>query len=112
MMIGEELLPRLVEEAQGRGGDMVAIRAMIEEASDMGALKALRTLGLEDEAARRDMDELRELLRAWRDAKSGAIKAVIHWVLRLIVALALIGLAAKVGITGEGAAGGIKDLLP
>ncbi len=107
----QEMLPRLVAEAQGNGADMASIRAMIEEASDRGALRALQTLGLEDEEARRDMDELRELLRAWRDAKSGAVKAVIHWLLRLVLALALVGLAAKFGAGGH-EAGHLKDLLP
>ena len=99
----EDALSRLVLDLSAGGAELAAIRVMIEEASDRGAHRALTTLGLEDEEARADMDELRELLRAWRDAKSSAVKAVFHWLIRLVVALALIGLAAKFGVRVDGA---------
>ena len=46
------------------------------------------------------MGELRELLSAWRDAKRSARKAVIGWVVRMGLALLLIGLAVKLGLPG------------
>ena len=46
------------------------------------------------------MAELRELLGAWRDAKASASKAVIDWVVRSCLALVLIGLAVKLGLSG------------
>ena len=76
------------------------LRALIEEACETGAARALARLGLADEGAHKDMAELRELLGAWRDAKASARKAVIDWVVRGCLALVLIGLAVKLGLSG------------
>jgi len=81
--------------AQADGGDLVVMRALVEEASEMGARRALARLGLADEDARDDMTELRQLLKAWRDAKSSARHAVIGWVVRGCLALVLIGIAVR-----------------
>ena len=75
------------------------MRGLFEEASEMGARRALARLGLADEAARDDMNELRELLQAWRDAKTSARHAAIGWVVRVVLALVLIGVAVKLGLT-------------
>jgi hypothetical protein len=55
---------------------------------------------LDDERARRDMDELRELLGAWRDAKRTAWRAVVTWLIRIALALVLIGIAVRQRLTG------------
>ena len=73
--------------AQGDGYDLVTLRALVEEASEMGARRALARLGLADEDARDDVVELRQLLKAWRDAKTSARNAVIGWVVRVGLAL-------------------------
>ncbi len=87
---------RLMAQAEGRGVDLVTLRALVEESSQAGARRALGALGLDDERARRDMDELRELLAAWRDAKRSAWQAVVSWVVRVLCAGAvLIGLAVR-----------------
>ncbi|MEC3949790.1 DUF6127 family protein [Sphingobium sp. HWE2-09] len=98
----EEMLARLVAQAQGGPGaaDMVTIRALIEEASELGAGRALERLGLADRRAEADMRELRELLSAWRDAKKAARGAVIGWAVRIAMALLLLGIAVKVGLLG------------
>jgi hypothetical protein len=93
----EEMLARLVAQAEGRPMEMVAIRALIEEASDMGAERALERLGLADRRAEGDM---RELLSAWRDAKKAARGAVIGWAVRIAMAMILLGIAVKVGLLG------------
>ncbi len=41
--------------------------------------------------------ELRELLRAWRDAKASAWRAVIDWAVRGALALLLVGIAFRIG---------------
>lgn len=87
-------------QAEARATDPVTLRALIEEASARGATRALAELGLSDAAARDDMTELRELLSAWRDAKASARKAAIGWLVRGCLALLLIGLAVKLGLTG------------
>lgn len=93
-----DMLAGLVAQAEGRGGDLVTIRALIEEASEMGAGRALDRLGLSDRAAEDDVRELRELLSAWRDAKAAAKNAVIGWLVRVCLALVLLGIAVKTGL--------------
>mgnify|MGYP001555904961 CR=1 FL=1 len=97
-----EMLARLVAQADAQplGADMVTIRALIEEASELGAARALERLGLSDRRAEADMRELRQLLRAWRDAKKAARGAVIGWVVRVVMALVLLGVAVKMGLLG------------
>ncbi|MHA6769939.1 DUF6127 family protein [Sphingobium ummariense] len=101
-----EMLARLVAQAEGVPGgasglgDMVMIRALIEEASELGAGRALERLGLADRRAEGDMRELRELLSAWRDAQKAARGAVIGWIARIGLALVLLGIAVKVGVIG------------
>jgi uncharacterized membrane protein len=41
---------------------------------------------------------LRELLSAWRDAKRTAWRAVVTWLVRLLLAMVLIGMAVKLGL--------------
>ena len=92
------MLALLVAQADAQGADMMTLRALIEEASEVGAERALAALGLKDEHARRDMDELRELLRAWRDAKKSAWNAVVSWAVRIVLAVLVAGIAVKVGL--------------
>ena len=92
---GEALLASLMAQAEHRGVDMITLRALVEESSQAGARRALGALGLDDERARRDMDELRELLAAWREAKRSVWKAVVGWFARLALAMALVGLAVR-----------------
>lgn len=92
------MLALLIAQAEGQGADLVTLRALIEEASGVGAERALAAIGLTDEHARRDMDALRELLRAWRDAKKSAREAVVSWAVRIVLALLVAGIAVKVGL--------------
>lgn len=91
------VLAQLMAQGAEDGADLATLRAIAEEAGELGASRALARLGLADEAAAGDMAALRELLRAWRDAKRSAIKAVAGWVARILLALVLIGLAVKLG---------------
>ena len=97
-----EMLARLVAQAEGAPGrmDMLMIRALIEEASELGAGRALERLGLSDRSAEKDVRELRELLSAWRDAKKAARGAVVGWAVRIVMALVLLGVAVKAGLIG------------
>lgn len=98
-MTNDALLATLVAQADGRVVDVVTLRAMVEESSQSGARRALASLGLDDERARRDMDELRELLSAWRDAKKTAWRAVVGWAVRIALAAVLVGIAVKLRLT-------------
>jgi hypothetical protein len=68
----EDMLARLMAQDRASGGDLVTLRAIVEEASELGAERMLYRMGLSDEGASEDLSELRELLQAWRDAKASA----------------------------------------
>ena len=97
-MTREDMLARLLAQATSEGGDLVTLRAIVEESSEIGANRVLARLGLADEGAQEDIDELRELLRAWRDAKASAWKAAIDWLVRGLLALLLVGIAVRLGM--------------
>jgi hypothetical protein len=97
-MTREDMLARIVAQAAVERGDVVTLRALVEEASELGAARALERLGLGDDKARGDVDELRELLSAWRDAKRSAWKAAVAWLVRVCLALLLVGIALRLGL--------------
>ena len=94
----EDMLARLLAQADAQGSDLVTLRAIVEEASELGAQRVLGRLGLSDESAQSDIDELRELLGAWRSAKASAWRATIEWLVRGVFALLLIGIAVRLGV--------------
>jgi hypothetical protein len=96
----DDMLAQLVAQVADSGSDMVTLRALVEEASELGAARVLARLSLDDERAHEDMTELRQLLAAWRDAKSSARRAVVDWVVRGLLALLLIGMAYRLGVIG------------
>lgn len=99
-MTREDMLARLIAQATDEGGELITLRAIVEESSELGANRVLTRLGLADAGAPEDLDELRELLRAWRDAKASAWRAVIEWTVRGLLALLLIGIAVRLGVPG------------
>ena len=94
------MVGRLIAQAQGSGADLVTLRALVEEASELGAQRALAGLGLGDGGAEKDVTELRQLLDAWRDAKRSARNAAVAWLVRLVLAGLLLALAVKLGLAG------------
>jgi hypothetical protein len=96
---GSPMVALLVAQAEAQGANLVTLRGLIEEASELGADRVLGALGLKDANARRDMDELRELLQAWRDAKRSAWQAVVSWAVRILLAALVLGMAVKLGVT-------------
>lgn len=96
----EEALARLIALAGTNAPDAALLRAVVEEASELGARRALARLGLADEAARDDVSDLRQLLGAWRDAKKSVWAAVVDWAVRGMLALFVVGLAMKLGLAG------------
>jgi len=96
----EEALARLIALAGTHAPDAALLRAVVEEASELGARRALARLGLADEAARGDVSDLRQLLGAWRDAKTSACKAAVDCAVRCGLALLVVGLAMKLGLPG------------
>ena len=98
MMNRQDMLAQLIGQAATSGSDIVTLRAIVEEASEVGAERVLTRLGLADDGAQDDLDELRELLGAWRDAKASAWKAAVEWLVRGVLALLLIGIAVRMGV--------------
>lgn len=96
-MTSEDMLARLIAQADARPGDFASLRAVIEEASEAGAARALHRLGLHDASAHEDIRELRQLLQAWRDAKASAWRAAVDWLVRGALAVLLVGIAVKLG---------------
>jgi hypothetical protein len=99
-MNNEAMLAQLVAQAEDEGADLVTLRAVVEEASEIGAQRVLACLGLDDDRAPSDLIELRQLLRAWRDAKASAWKAAVDWIVRGALALLLLGIAWRLGLPG------------
>jgi hypothetical protein len=91
------VLAQLMGQAAEGGADLQTLRAIVEEAGELGATRAMARIGLSDAAAQGDLQELRELLAAWRDAKRSAVRAVLAWVVRMAFALLLVGIAVKSG---------------
>ena len=75
-----DMIARLMAEAKAGGCELVTLRAIVEEASEQGAVRALDRLGL-------------------ADAKASAWKAALQWLFRGIMALLLIGIAVRLGVT-------------
>jgi hypothetical protein len=96
-MNNKDMLASLIDQAAGAGADLVTLRAIVEEASELGAQRVLSHMGLDDETAQSDLSELRQLLRAWRDAKSAAWREAVNWVVRGVLALLLVGIAVRMG---------------
>ena len=94
----EDMLARLIAQAATQGADLVTLRAVVEESSELGATRVLSRLGLSDKGAQDDIDELRELLSAWRSAKASAWKAAVEWIVRGTLALLLVGIAYRLGV--------------
>ena len=95
-----EMVARLLSQAEDQGAELVTLRAIIEEASELGAERVLSRTGLDDPGAQIDLSELRQLLQAWRDAKSSAWKAVLTWLVRGALVLLLLGIVFRTGTTG------------
>ncbi len=87
------VLAQLIAQGVEEGGSLPTLRAIAEEAGELGASRALARLGLTDDRAAGDMRELRDLLAAWRDAKTSAWKAVFGWLSAAVLAV----LAVKLG---------------
>ena len=98
----EDMLARLIAQATHADPqaniELITLRAIVEEASELGANRVLDRLGLGDPSAQEDIDELRELLGAWRDAKASAWKAAVDWLVKGVLALLLVGIAVRLGV--------------
>ncbi len=98
MMESEDMLASLLAQAAEEGADLATLRAVVEEAGDLGAGRALARIGLADASAGEDLRQLRELLQAWRDARSGVWGAMFDKFVRAVMAILLAALAVQLGV--------------
>lgn len=65
------------------------LEAMLDRAAERGACRALKRVGLNDDGAAHDIDDLRSLLTAWRDvcrnARATAVRIVVTAVLSAVM---------------------------
>ena len=71
------------------------LEAMLDRAARLGAKEALRSIGLLDDDAHKDITEMRSLLEAWRDTR----KSVWSTVTRLVTVAVLTFIAGAVWMT-------------
>jgi hypothetical protein len=71
------------------------LEAMLDRAARRGAKEALRSIGLLDDDAHKDITEMRSLLEAWRDTR----KSVWSTVTRLVTVAVLTFIAGAVWMT-------------
>jgi hypothetical protein len=95
----QAMLARLIAQGESEGASLITLRALVEEAIEAGTARALERLGLSDPTARADLDEMRQLLGAWRDAKTTARNEIVGWAVRILLALLVLGLAVRLGLT-------------
>jgi hypothetical protein len=68
---------RISKAAQVSGMDRDVLDAIVEQAAERGAKKALESVGLHDEDAGSDIRDLRVLLKSWREAKSTMLQTFV-----------------------------------
>lgn len=75
------------------------LRALLTEAAEQGAKRALEQVGLHDEEAGNDIRDLRNVLDGWRTARKTVLSTVTQWVtMALLGALAF---GAYTQLTGK-----------
>jgi hypothetical protein len=75
---------------------------IIETAAERGAKKALNAIGLDDEAAVKDVAELRGLMQVWRDARKTALMTVVKTITTALLGVLALGVAIQLGVIGVG----------
>jgi hypothetical protein len=90
------VLAALMAQGVHEGAALPTLRAIAEEAGELGASRALVRLGLADARAGADLDELRGLLAAWREARRSVWRAGLRWVTAAVLA----AIAVRLGFEG------------
>jgi hypothetical protein len=71
------------------------LEAMLDRAARRGAKEALRSIGLLDDDAQRDITEMRGLIEAWRDTR----KSIWSTITKLVTVAVLTFIAGAVWMT-------------
>lgn len=78
--------------------DREELRALLEHAAEIGAKRALESVGLHDEKASKDISDVRSLLESYRTVKTSLLTTIGKAIAVAILAL----LAFKTGINWDG----------
>lgn len=66
------------------------LKLLLEAAAEQGAKRALESVGLHDEHAGKDINDLRTLIDGWRQTKRAVAQTTIKWItMGILGALAL-----------------------
>jgi hypothetical protein len=76
------------------------LKVLLTAAAEQGAVNALKRLGLDDEKAAEDIEEMRGLVEMFRSARSAAWQTTIKLVTTALVTALLAGIAIKTKIFG------------
>lgn len=68
------------------------LEIMLERAARRGAEKALHQVGLHDEHAGKDINDLRELIDGWRSVRRTIISTITKWVTMGVLGVLAVGL--------------------
>ena len=79
----------------------IDLEKLIEQAAKSGAKKALAELGLDDNSAKKDLRDLRDLLASWQRIRQEASKSIIIFGVRAVLIFMLL-MAAVIISTGIG----------
>lgn len=71
------------------------VTLMIQAAAEAGAKKALADIGLHDEDAGKDVEEIRGLLDAWRSAKKAAFDTAVRFFTGALLTALAVGVYLK-----------------
>ncbi|MDP2141298.1 MAG: DUF6127 family protein [Gammaproteobacteria bacterium] len=71
------------------------IEQIIERAAERGAIKALHSVGLQDNDAAHDVAELRSLLLAWRTVRMSMIKTAANMFTAFLLGALALGAGLK-----------------
>lgn len=75
------------------------LEEILDRAARRGARAALQELGLHDESAPKDLEELRSLISSWRETRKAIWNTIIKWATMAI--LGFISVAVWMALKGE-----------
>jgi hypothetical protein len=79
-----------MSDQQTGGFSSAELEILLERAARRGAAQALQQVGLHDEHAGKDINDLRDLIDGWRSVRRTVISTITKWVtLGILGAIAL-----------------------
>ena len=84
--------PELVEAVSRDSLNVQRLLNLVTDAAHLGAENALSQIGLGEHLSADDVKELGDLLKGWREFKSGVLRELGRWVMRgLLIVLLIAG---------------------